>query len=626
MTAELIDLTASAVDAFDDWFSTIGDEDGSAVMTTASAPVIRRSNSDGDDEWLSDSEDEDSNKKKKKKNQVRRMVDRKQSGDLERLFWTSKPDSAKTASTASLSSQPSSDRSTISPKPPKESQIEKKLRLLNGHQQRQKENAEKILQERRSAKKLTKDRKCSIAASLSRQLCSEEEDLSVVTEATTGTTATTRKGKEKSTPMRPKKTLAKIKVETPGLTDLYGKVPTDTSKETKSKEPKTGSESFSSSNQSLDKSDKSIDSNSSVEKPLHRRRTSKSPIRPRRRSREGLDVSSTHHRTRRVDPLARSSHVSAKDNRSRSVGPVAGRRSTNETNVSRSSHRGRGRSTSVSAIERPERSHQDQTKSKHRGRSNSVAEKRAHHVNQQADLAKQRGRSSSLSQRRAQQANQQAAKRSASQSVTRGGSRRDHQGVGKASEKGGVASHQHSDVSGRRLAYKSISKSGHRHSYQDLNSADLKVDKHLLANSSVCERRSSHSDRWAVDGNERKVDQLSKTCHGRGRRGELTRGLSVPRRMNSIGDKKLEDDTRNAEAYIPYSGKPMSPQEYQETLLRLEIDSAKAKSKGSSGKEKEDEEPEIIELGRRRRTSDGLDLSCSRHSGRQRRRSSMGAL
>ena len=614
MTAELIDLTASAVDAFDDWFSAIGDEDGSAVMTTVSAPVIKRSNSDGDDEWLSDSDDEDGNKKKKKKNQVRRMVDRNQSGDLERLFWTSKPDSAKTASTASLSSQPSSGRSTTSPKPPKESQIEKKLRLLN-------ENAaQKVLQERRSAKKLTKDRKCSIAASLSRQLCSEEEDLSVVTEATTGTIATTRKGKEKSTPMRPKKTLAKIKVETPGLTDLYGKLPTDTSKETKSKEPKTGSESFSSSNQSFDRSDKSIDSSSSVEKPLNRRRTSKSPIRPRRRSREGLDDVSTHHHRRRADPLGRSSHVSAKDNRSRSVGPVAGRRSTNnETNNSRSSHRGRGRSTSVSAIERPERTHQDQTKSKHRGRSTSVAEKRAQHVNQQAELAKQRGRSSSLSQRRAQQANQQATKRSASQSVTRGGSRRDHQGVVKASEKGGVVSHQHSDVSGRRSAYKSISKSGHRHSYQDLTSADLKVDKNLLPNSSVRERRSSHSDRWAVDGNERKVDQLSKTCHGRGRRGELTRGLSVPRRMNSIGD-----DAHNVGTCTPYSGKPMSPQEYQETLLRLQIDSTKAKSKASA--KEEDEEPEIIEVGRRRRTSDGLGLNCSRHSGRQRRRSSMGAL
>jgi hypothetical protein len=91
--------------------------------------------------------------------------------------------------------------------------------------------------------------------------------------------------------------------------------------------------------------------------------------------------------------------------------------------------------------------------------------------------------------------------------------------------------------------------------------------------------------------------------------------------MNSIGDKTFEDD--NVEIQIPYTGKPMSPKEYQEMLLRLQIDSAKAKSKGSA--EKEDTEPEIIELGRRRRTSDGLDLNCSRSSGRQRRRASMGA-
>jgi hypothetical protein len=498
--------------------------------------------------------------------------------------------------------------------------------LLNDHQKRQKEKAQKVVEERRSAKKLTKYRKCSVAASLSRQLCADEEDLSVVSEATP------RKIKEKITPMRPKKTLAKIKVETPGLTDLYGKVATDSIIETKTKVSKTTNKNFADSNQSLDKSDKSLESISSVEKPLHRRRTSKSPIRPsrrssqerpqehpRRRSREGLDDGSTHHRTRRADPLARSSHVSVKDkstDRSGSVGPV-GRRLTNQSNNCR-----RGRSTSVSAIEHPERGgHQNQTRSKHRGQRTSVSEKRAQHANQQADLAKQRGRSTSVSQRRAQHVNHQVAKRAASQSVTRGGSRRDHQDVGKSSERGTVVSHEDLDVIGRRSAYKNISKSGYRHSYQDLTSDDLKKDKNLLPKSSVRERRSPRSDRWSVDGSKGKVEQLSKSCHGR-RPSELTRGPSVPRRMNSVGDKALQDD--NVEIQIPYTGKPMSPKEYQEMLLRLQIDSAKAKSKGSA--EKEDTEPEIIELGRRRRTSDGLDLNCSRSSGRQRRRSSMGAL
>ncbi|KAL3909717.1 MAG: hypothetical protein SGARI_002459 [Bacillariaceae sp.] len=149
-----VSLTASSVDAFDDWFSQLDDDDldlppASDVKTTA-ATEKKKETDDLNDSWVDSSDDEDGKTKG-----PRKEVTRRQSGDLERMMWA-----ASQASGAGAASLPPPSRSGKKPE-------NMALKLLN---KEDKKKAKKILENRRAVRDDSQKRRHSVSQCVERQL------------------------------------------------------------------------------------------------------------------------------------------------------------------------------------------------------------------------------------------------------------------------------------------------------------------------------------------------------------------------------------------------------------------------------------------------------------------------
>ncbi|KAG7352897.1 hypothetical protein IV203_008945 [Nitzschia inconspicua] len=151
-------LTASQVDAFDDWFSKLDDEDDFATSNYVVAPqktaVSVNDFDDGDESWLDSSDDEDAkNKKNKKKSKEGTTF--QQGGDLEKLFQpaasTKVPD--ETSSSPGMAHGRKKDN--------------KALALLRKEDEKK---ARKIVEERIAMRKSSVERRRSISNSVDREL------------------------------------------------------------------------------------------------------------------------------------------------------------------------------------------------------------------------------------------------------------------------------------------------------------------------------------------------------------------------------------------------------------------------------------------------------------------------
>lgn len=160
-----MDLTASRIDAFDDWFSKFDDEDGDDFVTNKMvAPkmtVVSPGTFDDEDEsWLDSSDDEDPKKNPKKKNKRKDELAYRQSGDLEKLFQ------------ATGFAKPPEDSRASSDLSPKRNRSNKALKLLRDEDEKK---ARRVVEDRKAIRRHSIDRRKNIAQSIHRHLsCGSE--------------------------------------------------------------------------------------------------------------------------------------------------------------------------------------------------------------------------------------------------------------------------------------------------------------------------------------------------------------------------------------------------------------------------------------------------------------------
>lgn len=220
MTTMKMELTASRVDAFDDWFSTLDDDDDefatSKVISPKMATVSSGEFDDDDDEsWLDSSDDEKvkNKKKKKKKNKAEENAFR-QSGDLEKLFCAAGFDAAPAESRSSPGSGDGRKKEN------------KALQLLRNEAEKR---AQKIVKEQAASRRNSIDRRKNITDSIERQLSSVsassgEDD--VIGNDKPFSSPETRTGRPKRSPHRNKRDGARPAIQ---LSALYGHAPLDDS-------------------------------------------------------------------------------------------------------------------------------------------------------------------------------------------------------------------------------------------------------------------------------------------------------------------------------------------------------------------------------------------------------------
>ncbi|KAG7366948.1 hypothetical protein IV203_029618 [Nitzschia inconspicua] len=161
MTTMSTNLTASQVDAFDDWFSNLDDEDDFATSNFVVAPektaVSVNDFDDGDESWLDSSDDEDAKKRKNKKNKAKEGKTLHQGGDLEKLFQTASSTNCKVPDETRNSPGMAHGRKTEN----------KALALLRKEDEKK---ARKIVEERIAMRKSSVERRRSISNSIDKEL------------------------------------------------------------------------------------------------------------------------------------------------------------------------------------------------------------------------------------------------------------------------------------------------------------------------------------------------------------------------------------------------------------------------------------------------------------------------
>jgi len=352
MTGLLTDLTASRVDAFDDWFSTFDDgTTDEAVVTSVDSSTVKKSKAqDLEESWVDSSDDEDGRSPQKTK-QNRPTVARKTSGDLEQLFWAAnpkptEPDRPSSSANSVSSSKPKKRIPSLEVKGKKaENQTHhskpKSMKFLN---EAERGLAKKVQAERRASENEAKETRRAIRSSVERYIGKEGE----TTKVPSPETPTKRRVR---TPVRPKRSPVRKSSGTrlpeavgAGLSGLYGQSNFDTGAQ--GKESSTNDE-RSTGKDRLDKNEsKSIEadikSSTNSPSPEPARGTAREERAicrlPRPSSGELLPRTSRHcasSRARSVDPSARSR---TRDPLSRSAHPGT----RQETRRLRSSQAGAG--------------------------------------------------------------------------------------------------------------------------------------------------------------------------------------------------------------------------------------------------------------------------------------------
>ena len=154
-----MNLTASTVDAFDDWFAELDDGDLDLPPADAKKAIKSSKNRQGDlqDSWVEDSDDEDE-KNTKKNTSPRKELKARKSGDLERMF------AAAASAKKEVTKKAPKKKSTA---PDVKKPVNKAMEVLN---KEEKKKARSALDRRRTAREEMVKRRNSITQCVERQL------------------------------------------------------------------------------------------------------------------------------------------------------------------------------------------------------------------------------------------------------------------------------------------------------------------------------------------------------------------------------------------------------------------------------------------------------------------------